>query len=539
LFKTMIVDDIVPTLQYIKQLVPWEELGLQVVSTSNSAVMALEQFKELLPDILITDIGMPQMDGIKLAEQCKQIKRETRVIFLTCHEDFHFAKRAFQMDADNYLIKDELTKDKLKQSLLKSVVQLKTLHAYMNHSDYRGDLLRNLDMLKQSFIKQLLRSDPFGPEMTERGRRIGIEWTYDRFMLIHGSIDLATYERKYALNDFHLIGYGVYNILQEIGMSFEVEYSLFKMTPFLFHSNLLEKEVHHLVIIANYHKKAAFTAADTVNGYLRKVQAIVDDYLKVKVGFTASAEFADLSLLRKTHEELREFNFGLYYKETSLHFMDKKPQPRWNQDEEGFLYKATDQIHIHLLKKEYACIKPLIVEAAGKAKAVRIHPGMWIAKCVQWMHAIEAETKQPFGEELYLYLQRSQKWTETLQLMESQLHHLQHVKSSEQVSQAKEVKLHAVDRYISDNLTANITTLSMAQHLYLNPSYFSRYFKKMTGDNFTDYVHRVKMEVATKLLQNDYESVESIAIKLGYNDRTYFSKVFKKYIGISPSDYRS
>lgn len=67
----------------------------------------------------------------------------------------------------------------------------------------------------------------------------------------------------------------------------------------------------------------------------------------------------------------------------------------------------------------------------------------------------------------------------------------------------------------------------MARYLFLDPSYFSRYFKRMTGLTFTDYVHQHKMKVATKMLKISTQNLESLAVGLGYSDRTYFSKVFK------------
>lgn len=67
----------------------------------------------------------------------------------------------------------------------------------------------------------------------------------------------------------------------------------------------------------------------------------------------------------------------------------------------------------------------------------------------------------------------------------------------------------------------------MARYLFLDPSYFSRYFKRMTGLTFTDYVHQHKMKVATKMLKISSQNLESLAVGLGYSDRTYFSKVFK------------
>ncbi|MNI86968.1 Arabinose operon regulatory protein [compost metagenome] len=102
----------------------------------------------------------------------------------------------------------------------------------------------------------------------------------------------------------------------------------------------------------------------------------------------------------------------------------------------------------------------------------------------------------------------------------------------------KKPKLQLIDQYISEHLSETISLIDIANYLFLNPSYFSRYFKQETGLNFTDYMHRYKMKIACKLIKEKQYSTEMIALKLGYMERTYFSKIFKKYIGVSPKDYR-
>lgn len=93
-------------------------------------------------------------------------------------------------------------------------------------------------------------------------------------------------------------------------------------------------------------------------------------------------------------------------------------------------------------------------------------------------------------------------------------------------------------KYVLLNMDKKITLSDVAEHLHLNPSYFSRMFKQHTNMNFVDYVNHMKMEEAKKLLDHTSESVESIADKLGFESKSYFLKVFKKYYGTSPVEYR-
>lgn len=95
-----------------------------------------------------------------------------------------------------------------------------------------------------------------------------------------------------------------------------------------------------------------------------------------------------------------------------------------------------------------------------------------------------------------------------------------------------------IENYIAAHLEVNITSIDVAHHLYLNPSYFSRSFKRLTGETFTNYVHRYKTRIASEMLKSMGDSVDDIALKLGYPNRAYFAKVFKKYTGVTPGQYK-
>lgn len=94
-------------------------------------------------------------------------------------------------------------------------------------------------------------------------------------------------------------------------------------------------------------------------------------------------------------------------------------------------------------------------------------------------------------------------------------------------------------RYVSDKIDCKITMEEVAKSLYITPAYFSVAFKKETGQNFIDYIMQVKIEKAKKLLQSSDYRVKDIAVKIGYDDYTYFCKIFKKIEGKTPLEYRS
>lgn len=212
----MLIDDDVPMLEYVEYLLGSLGLELQLVASAFSSEDALEQFHAALPDVVIIDIGLPGMDGLELADAFRITKPEVRLIFLTCYEDFHYSKRAIQLEADDYLIKDELSPEQLKSSLSKAMSRFKSREELLERYSFRQAIERNKEVLKQSFLKQLLSGTADQENTLEFGQRLGISWKHP--YLRHGFIhmDAASVTERYRYKDIPLIHFAVNNIALEL-----------------------------------------------------------------------------------------------------------------------------------------------------------------------------------------------------------------------------------------------------------------------------------------------------------------------------------
>jgi two-component system response regulator YesN len=143
-------------------------------------------------------------------------------------------------------------------------------------------------------------------------------------------------------------------------------------------------------------------------------------------------------------------------------------------------------------------------------------------------------------EDFFTQLEQTVHIQEAARLTKRELRNLWRQHTLAPVAAAeKDIRLQAVDRFLEEHADQMVTSTDMAEHLHLNASYFSRYFKKLSGVNFTDYVNQYKMNLAITMLAQPNETVENVAYTLGFSDRAYFSKVFKKYSGKNPSEYKA
>ena len=105
MLKLMIVDDEYLIRQYIRNCIDWKKLGYRIVGEFESAASALRAAKETRPDVVLTDICMPEIDGLSFTEKIKECLPDVKVIVVTGHDDFAYAQRGIQVGLDNYLLK--------------------------------------------------------------------------------------------------------------------------------------------------------------------------------------------------------------------------------------------------------------------------------------------------------------------------------------------------------------------------------------------------------------------------------------------------
>ena len=118
MYNVMLVDDDYPVLELLSETVEWEKLGLRLQSVHENGASALSHALKEMPDILITDIGMPEMNGIELTKKLKQRKPNLQVAILSCHSEFTFAQQALRLNVQEYILKDTLDLDDLRDVLL-------------------------------------------------------------------------------------------------------------------------------------------------------------------------------------------------------------------------------------------------------------------------------------------------------------------------------------------------------------------------------------------------------------------------------------
>lgn len=527
--RIMLVDDDVPVVEYLRQLVPWEELQLNVCAAAHSAEEARELFQASKPDILLTDIGLPDGNGIELARQFRVWSPELRVIFLTCHEDFQYLKEALRIDADDYIVKDELSLDSISESIGKAIARMNSTQKELESMAYKSEVERNKDILAERFFHDLLHA--CNPEaILPQGKGLGIVWDKPYFSAALCHLDRGSLFEAYNREHLELVHYAAYNIAAELAAASEI-------TPILASGSALW-------IVANTDDRSM--AGDVLREYLSRLRDKLNEFLRIDGYFIMDDRPVSLKQLKLLVDRVKQHIPNQYYDACWLVASRGCKPPETGRSSESWEREAAEEAEEYMKKWTTALCDSNRSQAQIYLGALEKLLGhhkpdpcraqeLFIRMLQKAVYRLNKQLEEPLQQDIKQTIRLSEA-VQMIRWLTDRLLEQSTMSSDECLTFNPDMKI--INAYIREHIYKIITSIDIARHLHLNPSYFSRYFKKISGINFTDHVHLIKMEEAKRLLAENNETAENTAFMLGYSDRAYFSKVFKKYTSMSPSEFK-
>lgn len=534
MYSIIIVDDEGEVREGIKKNINWAEYNFELVGDCENGFDAMEIVDKLKPDIVLTDICMPFVDGLELTKYIMDKYPQTKVIILTGYDEFEYAQNAVKYKAYDYILKP-ITANELRKILCKLSKEL-DLEKEKLEDFNRLKLLLNesLPLVKERFLNRMLIGKQTDNKINERFEQFNIKLAGNVFIAL--AIDLDDNENTnsdIALpeTEEELLHFAVYNICETIlsepgnGVSFQ---------------NSNEKTV---IILAgddnlNLHDRAVKTAEE--------IKQTVEKHLKltvtVGIGMCCSS-IGDIHHSYKYAESAVDYRF-LLGKNRVISINDiegkKSEKPTFNKEWRRKLVIAIktgtiseiDSITSKLvenLKESYEFIE----KSYYQIQKIVIH-------IIGALNELDVSETEVFGKEGGLL---TEVYTmKTLEEIEEWLKNLCNRASCYLTGKRNDNSLiHAkrAEEYIRDNYRdPNISLNSICKHLLMSTSYFSSVFKNHTGQTFIEYLTKVRMEKAMELLKISDMKVYEISEEVGYNDPHYFSLIFKKIFGTAPSEFR-
>lgn len=531
MYKVMMVDDDYPVLELLSDSISWEKIGCTLHGVHENGLSAYEHAQENMPDILITDIGMPKMSGIELVRKLKPLKPNLLVIILSCHSEFDYAKQALQLNVQDYMLKDAFVPADLQKKLLDMTTSLneeKVSSVKINHLQLMAD--RNRMMLKRHFLRDYMHQPLLNPsKWLEEAANYGLNLREKSCLPIIGYLDHYTAaKQRYRQDD--VMSFAISNVVDEI-LDVELSEAVF-ITCDVAISFLLIPFIPNLKI----------NIFDQARRILSLIQVALKDHLKLSMTFIVGA------ISEKPNVLQTNLNLLLNSKDQRFYLQQGEIAsfiPKFYNEDDLFAkyHQAMIEFRTRLMEqpeKMEETIKRWISVIRHHQYAPEVVKD-WVLKLLLdirlKIQALQHFRRTNTAEVLY----KEMSAIDSLYELEGWL--IRHLKAAAPIvetikEQSTRSEVQSAYRYVARHIDQRITLDEIANHLHLNASYFSRLFKKETGETFIEYVTRIKMDRAKELLDQTTFSVGEICGMLGYDNHSYFIKTFKAAVGMTPAEYR-
>lgn len=503
MYKVSLVEDEELILQGIERIIDWERLGLTVVHKAHDGVEALKLWEKEPADIIVTDINMPDMDGLRLIEELQKKSKNLRFIILSGYDEFEYARRAIGMKVEEYILKP-IDEEKLEGALIKAI---NSLDQYGRQKRETIDFRTNLE----SFANGDMGAEEYKSFLNCAGIKT------ESSCISLARIKIQTNEKTANIQEKLIAALSAY---ESDGL-----YSFY-----------LKKD--ELLLLRSL--ESAGPAG--INDYYRKLQNNLEENLKVSSFLTIaplSQNVDELPFALETMKNLQKyFMIEGYGSCIDLNYIvDRKTNDILV--DEGRLHKLLlggDK------KAAIDYIEDLFINNAGEERVSVDALFQMIFK----LSMILQEVIEEFD------LVKLKKRNSILTLLDklNQAEHISTIKSlfiSEIIDIMDELHkensqltpvIKQLLKEIQDNYKGDFNLKTLAHKYHMNTSYLGQLFQKEMGCSFSQYVTNYKNSIARELILNTNMRINDIAKEVGFTDTSYFYRKFKLCYGISPSSLR-
>ena len=529
MLKIIVVDDEMLVRVGIASCIHWEENGFEMAGQAGNGKEALELVKQKRPDIVITDIKMPVMDGIELIQCLKRDFPSVKIIVLSCINEMEYVKTAMKLGAEDYILKLSMEESVLLKALAK--VQ-KTIEKDQLETNKNIALEKLMNQKAHIILENLFRSylnGSIGEEHFQRELRL-LEYQVPQtgYQVIY--LVIEDYKRapsRSRIGDSQLLKFSITNIIKELLANQE--------------SNVIEmQEGHYLIVYANH------LSTMGSRQFCHKLNTITGNYLEFQSFFGISKKKASFTALKEGYEQsLMAIEHCFYQNRGELVYWENIFRKKFHQSRviktslEADFRNCAISMNMDGCRQTLKKMEVWLNESYFKPEQVR---EFFVNLAYEFRRIIrrffEESNIQEFEKEVltaqvkgadYLF-EMVDCFVSFTYVVEENLRLIN--------KRGERQEIVTIKLYIEENIGEKISLDQAANMCHVNKSYLSTLFKKEMNEGFNDYVNRVKMEKAKELIEKKQYKIYDAAWAVGIKDESYFSKLFKKYLGVSPSQLR-
>jgi len=532
MYRLLIVEDEKNTREGLRDCVDWASYNIKVVKEASNGLEALSFLLENSADIVLTDVVMPLMDGIELVRQIRQRNITSKIVFVSGYWDMPYLKSAFELDAIDYILKpiklSEL--DKVIRKVIKMCEQEREEKERIQKM--RNKLEASMPLLREKFIGELLNGIYHDKDVIEQRMRFMEIPFFDNGYYTVMTLRIISKMDWENATDIEKHEFQCVIIKDIIESTLDSSYKIFC---------LVMNEQRISVILNSKHSISYDQIISIAQGIQENIHVATNIQVSIGIGEEVqSVELLKISYQKSLYALEQEYFLGegqiIHYRDIDINYNIPDCYPHHLQEKifsavrlgkeqelKNLIHRFFREIEICAgMNIEYVqtmCIEliVLIQKFLLESNNIRLNIGQ---RKDLWKKILKLKT-----------LRQTEEWmSNLLSAMAKQIADMQNQRSKRIIENIK--------RFVQEHFKDNITVQTLAEKFYYTPNYISMLFKKETGENFKEYLTRVRIEKAKDLMKDPSLKLYQIAEGVGYNDPDYFAKVFKKYTGITPTEYR-
>lgn len=523
ILKVLIVDDEVKVCQLIYHLVDWQELELEVVEMLHDGLAAKEYIMKYVPDIVITDIRMPNCDGLEMIRQVREVFPEIHFIIISGYNHFEYAQNAIHYGVEDYLLKP-LEKKELTTTLTK----IREKHNYLLGQKSLADSSRV--KVKNSLLSDMLLNHE--ETLLKDFQAVNEEYQCDFVEGYYGIFKIQPFVKGHFISDAEMsvVLFKIEQMLKErlescsdellIKVSKRCVWCLVNTRDFCWEEIKKQLKKMRLDILNLKHIFRELKVYISIGPVSRELAGVYD-----------SMNLADRSMQERIINPER---YLLEYQEWPA---EKSLRQIIDTGIRNMLADSVERLDIEGLRVGLEQLDTRISAAPNSGSLIyecyQEVVGIFLHSAAKLKGEYQIPDKEYFLRLYDTFLAREEIFPGLSVQM------CQNIHEYVEYTQLKEVKpIRIAKQYIADHYNQQLNLESISAKVGFNPAYFSSLFKKETGKNFMEYIMELRIKNAKQLLAaTDYSLVE-VAEEVGYSEIKYFSKIFKRITGLTPSEYR-
>lgn len=540
MLKIFLAEDEVIVRETIKRMIPWEDLGVELVGEAADGEMALPLLLRQKPDLLITDIKMPFMDGLTLAKVAKKEIPGLKVVILSGYDDFNYAKQAINIGVEDYLLKP-ITKN----ALIERLTEIRSRYEHeKTQKEYYEKFHREMQAYEKNssrdFFEALVRGSMDMMEIYRRSEKLGLDIVAEAYNVLIFTMNCE--------EDFSGQREG-YSEWEAESLELLEEFFSENTSAMLFRCNIFS----YGVLI----KGQKETIEENTRSCVSEIQRIFDRKEQKRQWFVAAGEPVErLSQIQKSYYSAsRAFSQRYLYDENILYYDEMASMEKKNvtEDDSTYLQKVdVNALNPAILQKFLS--NGLLEETENFVKdyfyAIGQEPLESLVfrnyvtlnvrfSVMSFLKEIGCDTRTLEQEDTEDVLSESSKSLENaIAYAEKIISQAIALRDQNSGNKNRSILKTAVDFIDSHYMEEDMSLNKAANAANVSANHFSALFSQNMGQTFIEYLTNLRMNKAKEYLRCTSMRSSEIAGEIGYKDAHYFSYLFKKTQGMTPSDYR-